>query len=43
MGMELTDDQLAADRAIADWYNNRSRQIYVLSGLAGTGKTTLLR
>ena len=43
MGMELTDDQLAADMAIADWYNNRSRQIYVLSGLAGTGKTTLLR
>lgn len=43
MAMELTDDQLAADKAIADWYKNRSRQIYVLSGLAGTGKTTLLK
>ena len=43
MGMELTDDQVAADRAISDWYRNGTRQIYVLSGLAGTGKTTLLR
>ena len=40
---ELTADQTAADKSIADWYLHSSRQIYVLAGLAGTGKTTLLR
>ena len=40
---ELTPDQLAADKAIADWYKNSTRQVFVLAGLAGTGKTTLLR
>ena len=40
---ELTADQTAADKSIADWYLRSSRQIYVLAGLAGTGKTTLLR
>lgn len=43
MATELTADQIAADKSIADWYKNSTRQVYVLAGLAGTGKTTLLR
>ncbi len=40
---ELTADQASADKLIADWYFRSTRQVFVLSGLAGTGKTTLLR
>ena len=43
MAIELTADQIAADKLISDWYFKSARQIYVLSGLAGTGKTTLLK
>ena len=43
MATELTADQIAADKLIADWYHRSTRQVFVLSGLAGTGKTTLLR
>lgn len=43
MTIELTADQIAADKLISDWYFKSARQIYVLSGLAGTGKTTLLK
>ena len=43
MATELTADQVAADKLIADWYHRSTRQVFVLSGLAGTGKTTLLR
>ena len=43
MAMELTAEQKAADKLIAEWFSKSTRQVYVLSGLAGTGKTTLLR
>lgn len=40
---ELTADQKTADNLIADWFFNSAKQIFVLAGYAGTGKTTLLR
>lgn len=43
MSLPLTDDQAAAQKLIEYWYNSESRQIFVLSGFAGTGKTTLLK
>lgn len=38
----LTDGQRAAEDAIVQWFCNEARQIFVLSGFAGTGKTFLL-
>ena len=43
MRSEFTADQLKADRLIKDWFFHSERQIFVLAGYAGTGKTTLLR
>ncbi len=43
MHYELTADQVAADKMIKDWFLHSTRQIFVLSGFAGTGKTSLLR
>lgn len=40
---ELTNDQIIADKMIEDWFLHSTRQIFVLSGFAGTGKTTLLK
>ncbi|MDE6598081.1 MAG: AAA family ATPase [Clostridia bacterium] len=40
---EATADQLEADKLISDWFYNSERQIFVLAGYAGTGKTTLLK
>lgn len=39
---EATADQIEADKLINDWFYNSERQIFVLAGYAGTGKTTLL-
>lgn len=43
MSYELTADQITADKLIADWFFKSTRQIFVLAGYAGTGKTTLLK
>lgn len=43
MTAELTADQKAACKLIEDWFLHSTRQIFVLAGFAGTGKTTLLR
>ncbi|MDE7440152.1 MAG: AAA family ATPase [Clostridia bacterium] len=43
MAYELTSDQITADKMISDWFRNKTSQIFVLAGFAGTGKTTLLR
>lgn len=45
LGMEnfLSGDQLRAYKLIVDWYHNSPKQIFVLTGYAGTGKTTLLK
>lgn len=40
---ELTADQIAADKLIQDWFLHSTKQIFVLAGYAGTGKTTLLK
>ncbi|MCM1545935.1 MAG: AAA family ATPase [Clostridiales bacterium] len=39
----LNADQTAADRKISDWFFNGTKQFFVLSGYAGTGKTALLK
>ena len=39
----LNSDQTAADKKISDWFYNGSKQFFVLSGYAGTGKTALLK
>jgi len=39
----LSDDQLAAEHLIKEWIANKKRKEFVLGGLAGTGKTTLIR
>lgn len=39
----LNADQKAADKKICDWFFNGTRQVFVLCGLAGTGKTSLLK
>lgn len=41
--MELTEDQKNAENLIREWYLNGAKQIFVLSGYAGTGKTFLLK
>lgn len=43
MASELTPDQTAADKLIEEWFTKSVRQTFVLTGYAGTGKTTLLR
>ena len=43
MTYELTSDQKKADSLIKDWYYNSTRQVFVLAGYAGTGKSTLLK
>ena len=43
MSILLTDDQTKAEKMICDWFRRSSKQIFVLTGYAGTGKTTLLK
>ena len=43
MHNDLTADQKNADNLIRDWFYNSARQVFVLAGYAGTGKTTLLK
>lgn len=41
--MELTSDQINADKEIDRWFRSSTSQVFVLTGFAGTGKTTLLK
>lgn len=43
MTVEMTAHQIIAERMIEDWFLHSTRQTFVLSGYAGTGKTTLLK
>jgi exodeoxyribonuclease-5 len=43
MSARLTADQLVAEGQIKEWFLHESKQVYVLTGYAGTGKTTLLK
>ena len=42
-GLVLTDDQQAALKLLQEFVANTEAQIFVLSGYAGTGKTTLIK
>lgn len=39
----LNSDQAAANKKITDWFFNGTKQVFVLTGYAGTGKTALLK
>lgn len=39
----LNPDQKAADKKIKEWFFGGTRQVFVLCGFAGTGKTSLLK
>lgn len=41
MGIELNDGQLILTQNLITWYKNATSQIYVYSGPAGSGKTTV--
>lgn len=40
---QLTNDQITAEKLIEQWFKSSTKQVFVLSGYAGTGKTTLLK
>lgn len=40
--LELSKEQIYAHDAVVDWYKSNPRQPFKLSGLAGTGKTTVI-
>ncbi|MGN1061117.1 MAG: ATP-dependent RecD-like DNA helicase [Candidatus Coproplasma sp.] len=39
----LNSDQKVADKKISDWYFKGTKQVFVLTGYAGTGKTALIK
>lgn len=43
MSIEFNNDQIYALYKLEDWYNSQDKQVFNLSGAAGTGKTTLIR
>lgn len=43
MALALNADQTAADKKITDWFYHSTRQVFVLTGYAGTGKTSLIK
>jgi exodeoxyribonuclease-5 len=43
MGIILNDDQKEAEKRISEWFFKSTRQVFVLTGYAGTGKTSLLK
>lgn len=43
MGIQLELEQAQAVSKIEDWYKKRSSKRFVLAGLAGTGKTTIVK
>lgn len=43
MSIELTKCQVNAKNEIVHWFNASSAQVFMLTGYAGTGKTTLLK
>ena len=38
----LNTQQTKARELILEWFKNKNKQVFVLSGYAGTGKTTLI-
>jgi exodeoxyribonuclease-5 len=43
MSITLNDDQQEAENKIREWFSSASKQTFVLTGYAGTGKTSLLK
>jgi exodeoxyribonuclease-5 len=43
MAITLNADQKEAEKRIREWFSSSTRQVFVLAGYAGTGKTTLLK
>jgi exodeoxyribonuclease-5 len=43
MGVQLETTQAEAVRLIEEWYKKKGKQNFVLAGLAGTGKTTIVK
>lgn len=43
MDLTLNADQKEADKKICQWFHSSTRQVFVLTGFAGTGKTSLLK
>ncbi len=41
--IELNADQKSADKKIAEWFFKGTKQVFVLTGYAGTGKTSLIK
>ena len=39
----LNPDQKVADKKISEWYFKGTKQVFVLTGYAGTGKTALIK
>ena len=42
MGIELNTEQLYTVMDMESWYRSQTKQVYEISGAAGTGKTTLV-
>ena len=43
MSIELNTEQIHAIYDMESWWNSRNKQVFEISGAAGTGKTTLVR
>lgn len=43
MGLELTSEQILLCHELKSWWKSKVNQIYVYSGKAGTGKTTVVK
>lgn len=43
MGIELNNDQIYAVYDLEHWWHTQDKQLFEISGAAGTGKTTLIR
>lgn len=43
MSIELTTEQVSLQHELKKWWSQNTRQIYVYSGCAGTGKTTMVK
>lgn len=43
MGIELNNEQIYAIYDLEHWWNTQTKQVFEISGAAGTGKTTLIK
>lgn len=43
MGIELNNQQIYLIYDLESWWNSKNKQVYEISGAAGTGKTTVIR